>query len=87
VDAELTEAWATAEEYELRWHRSKALNRKAKRIVEKLQKQRRLDRLDIANLISKNERLEAESRSLVNKVERLSLRVIELWGKESKDEN
>lgn len=89
---EIDEAWAVADEYELLWHRAREGARGARIGIERLQakvrrmeEQHRQDRLEIANLWSKNSRLQAENQSLQNKVERLSLRLIDSWGKEAKD--
>lgn len=89
---ELDEAWAAADEYELLWHRAREGAAGARRGIERLQaKIRRLeeryrsDSLRIAELQSRNHRLTVENRSLLNKVERLSLRLISLWGKEAND--
>lgn len=92
MDGELEDAWAEADEYELRWLRAKEAARGAQRGIERLQaKIRRLeeryrsDSLQIADLLSRCHRLTIENKSLKNKVERLSLRVIDLWGKEASD--
>jgi len=89
---ELDEAWAAADEYELLWHRAREGAAGARRGIERLQaKIRRLeeryrgDTLRIADLTSQCHRLTVENRSLKNKVERLSLRVIDLWGREAND--
>ena len=89
---ELDEAWAAADEFELLWHRAREGAAGARRGIERLQakirrleEQYRQDRLEIANLWSKNWRLEAENKSLQNKIERLSLRLISSWGKEATD--
>ena len=89
---EIDEAWAAADEYELLWHRAREGARGARIGIERLQakirrmeEQYRQDRLEIANLWSRNARLEADNRSLQNKVQRLSLRLIDSWGKEAKD--
>lgn len=90
--SELDEAWAAADEYELLWRRAREGAAGARRGIERLQaKIRRLeeryrsDSLEIASLHSRCHRLTVESRSLQNKVERLSLRLIDSWGKEAKD--
>lgn len=81
---ELDEAWAAADEYELLWHRAREAARGARKGIERLQaKLRRLDgehRMENAGLRSRVARLEVENRSLQNKVERLSLRLISEWG-------
>ena len=89
---EIDEAWAAADEYELLWHRAREGARGARIGIARLQarirrmeEQYRQDRLEIANLWSRNARLEADNRSLQNKVQRLSLRLIDSWGKEAKD--
>lgn len=87
--SELEEAWAAADEYELLWRRARDGARSARKGIERLQaKVRRLeeqfqsDSLEIADLHSLCHRLTIENRSLKNKVERLSLRLIDSWGKE-----
>ena len=89
---EIDEAWAAADEYELLWHRAREGAAGARRGIERLQaKIRRLeeryqsDSLEIASLHSQCHRLTIENRSLQNKVERLSLRLIDSWGKEASD--
>lgn len=89
---ELDEAWAAADEYELLWHRAREGAAGARRGIERLQaKIRRLeeryrsDSLEIASLHSRCHRLTVENKSLQNKVERLSLRLIDSWGKEASD--
>lgn len=84
---ELDEAWAAAEEYELLWHRAREAARGARKGIERLQakvrrleEQYRKDRMEIASLWSQNARLESDRRSLENKVQRLSLRLIAEWG-------
>lgn len=49
--------------------------------------QSRIDELLLAVAAERSarERAESENRSLVKKIERLSLRIIELWGKEIGD--
>ncbi len=76
-----------ADEFELLWHRAREGARGARKGIERLQaKVRRLeeqcrkDRMEIASLWSKNARLESDRRSLENKVQRLSLRLIAEWG-------
>lgn len=90
--SELDEAWAAADEFELLWHRAREGARGARKGIERLQakvrrleEQCRADILEIASLHSQNHRLTMENRSLQNKVERLSLRLIDSWGKESTD--
>lgn len=90
--SEIDEAWAAADEYELLWHRAREGARGARKGIERLQakirqltEQYRQDRLEIAGLWSKCWRLEAENKSLQNKIERLSLRLIDSWGKEATD--
>lgn len=89
---ELEEAWAAADEYELLWLRAREGARGARKGIERLQARLRLAAegyrevvLDRAALMSKVMRLENENRSLQNKVQRLSLRLIDSWGKEAKD--
>ena len=67
TQSELDEAWAAADEYELLWHRAREGCRGATRGLERALRWK----------------AEAEARSLENKVQRLSLRIIELWGKEA----
>lgn len=75
--------------YELLWLRAREGARSATKGLERLQA--RYDRLhdDYDELLleeaaqrSRAERAEREARSLRMKVERLSLRIIDLWGKE-----
>lgn len=87
---ELEEAWAAADEYELLWHRAREGARGARKGIERLQarirrleEQYRADSLKIAELQSQRHRLTVENRSLQNKVQRLSLRLIDSWGKEA----
>ena len=89
---ELDEAWAAADEFELLWHRAREGASGARRGIERLQakirrleEQYRSDSLEIASLHSRCHRLAAENKSLQNKVERLSLRLIDSWGKEAKN--
>lgn len=90
--SELDEAWASADEFELLWLRAREGARSARKGIERMQARiRRLeeryrsDSLRIAELQSRCHRLTVENRSLENKVERLSLRLIDSWGKEATD--
>ena len=90
--SELDEAWAAADEFELLWLRAREGARSARKGIERMQARiRRLeeryrsDSLRIAELQSRCHRLTVENRSLENKVERLSLRLIDSWGKEATD--
>lgn len=92
MSEELDEAWAAADEFELLWLRAREGARGARKGLERLQarvrkmaEEYRTLRLELANAWSKSMRLESENRSLKNKVERLSLRIIESWGKEAED--
>ncbi len=87
---ELDEAWAAADEYELLWHRAREGARGAQRGLERALARLRREkaRADETYLALTHERAlrwkaEAEASSLQKKVERLSLRIIELWGKEA----
>jgi len=89
VKSELDEAWAAADEYELLWHRAREGCRGAQRGLERAAGRLRRERerseelqLDLAHERSMRAKAEAEARSLQNKVERLSLRILELWGAE-----
>ena len=88
--SELDEAWASADEFELLWLRAREGARSARKGIERMQARiRRLeeryrsDSLRIADLLSQCHRLTVENRSLQNKVERLSIRLIASWGKEA----
>lgn len=88
--SELDEAWASADEFELLWLRAREGARSARKGIERMQARiRRLeeryrsDSLRIAELQSQCHRLTVENRSLQNKVERLSIRLIASWGKEA----
>lgn len=90
MKSELDEAWAAADEYELLWHRARDGARGAQRGLERALARLRRERtraeellLEVAHERSMRAKAEAEARSLKNKVQRLSLRVIELWGKEA----
>jgi len=89
VKSELEEAWAAADDYELRWHRAREGCRGAQRGLERAAGRLRRERekneellLDLAHERTMRARAEAESQSLQNKVQRLSLRILELWGAE-----
>ncbi len=90
TQSELDEAWAAADEYELLWHRAREGCRGAQRGLERalarLRRERSLAgelRLALTQERALRWKAEAEARSLENKVQRLSLRIIELWGKEA----
>lgn len=81
---------AQHDSYEVLWLRAREAARGAQKGIVRLRaKVRRCGEeyrsllLEMANVKSKYLRLAAENRSLENKVERLSLRLIELWGKEA----
>jgi hypothetical protein len=87
--SELEEAWAAADEYALRWHRAREGCRSAQRGLERAAVRLRRERekseellLELAHERTMRSRAEAEASSLQNKVQRLSLRIIELWGAE-----
>jgi chromosome segregation ATPase len=89
VKTELEEAWAAADEYELLWHRAREGCRGAQRGLERAAGRLRRERekseelqLDLAHERSMRAKAEAEVRSLEKKVQRLSLRILELWGAE-----
>ena len=86
---ELDEAWAAADEYELLWHRAREGCRGAQRGLERALARLRRERERIADLLlelaherAMRAKAETEARSLENKVQRLSLRILELWGAE-----
>jgi hypothetical protein len=87
--SELEEAWAAADEYELRWHRAREGCRSAQRGLERARARLARERaraeellLEMSNERALRWKAEADARSLQNKVQRLSLRIIELWGAE-----
>jgi hypothetical protein len=87
--SELDEAWAAADEYELLWHRAREGSRGAQRGLERSRARLRRERernaellLELAHERTMRAKAEAEVRSLQNKVQRLSLRILELWGAE-----
>lgn len=89
--SELEEAWAAADEFELLWHRAREGARGARVGIERLQARHAVLRLQIDDLQlevaherSLRQRAEAERDSLMRKIERLSLRLIDSWGKEAK---
>lgn len=89
MKSELDEAWAAADEYELLWHRAREGSRGAQRGLERALARLRRERernadllLELAHEQTMRARAEAEARSLQNKVQRLSLRILELWGAE-----
>lgn len=80
------------ENYEVLWHRARHGADGARKGLERAQRKiRLLDRriyeltLQLAGERSRAGRAEAENASLMKKIERLSLRIIELWGKEAND--
>jgi hypothetical protein len=86
---ELDAAWAAADEYELLWHRAREGSRGAQRGLERALARLRRERekseellLELAHERTMRAKAEAEARSLQNKVQRLSLRILELWGAE-----
>jgi hypothetical protein len=90
VKSELEEAWAAADEFELLWHRAREGSRGAQRGLERAMARYRREKaradenyLALTYERARRWRAEAEVKSLENKVERLSLRIIELWGKEA----
>ena len=87
VSSEADEAWAAADEYELRWLRAREGARAACKGVERANarydRERLISddlRLELTAERALRQRAENEIRSLRNKVERLSLRIIEMWG-------
>jgi hypothetical protein len=87
--SELDEAWAAADEFELLWHRAREGSRGAQRGLERALARLRRERernadllLELAHERTMRAKAEAEVRSLENKVQRLSLRILELWGAE-----
>jgi hypothetical protein len=88
--SELDEAWAAADEYELLWHRAREGCRGAQRGLERALARLRRETvranencLALANERALRWKAETEARSLQKKVERLSLTIIELWGREA----
>jgi len=91
VKSELEEAWAAADEFELLWHRAREGCRGAQRGLERALARLRRERARSGELLlsltqerALRWKAEAEARSLENKVQRLSLRLMESWGKEAK---
>jgi hypothetical protein len=89
VKSELEEAWAAADEYELRWLRAREGCRGAQRGLERAAARLRREKqrcgellLDLAHERSMRAKAEVEASSLEKKVQRLSLRILELWGAE-----
>jgi hypothetical protein len=89
VKSELDEAWAAADEFELLWHRAREGCRGAQRGLERAAGRLRRERekseellLELAHERTMRAKAEAEVCSLQNKVQRLSLRILELWGAE-----
>jgi chromosome segregation ATPase len=89
VKSELEEAWAAADEYELLWHRAREGCRGAQRGLERAAGRLRRERekseellLDLAHERAMRSKAEAEVRSLEKKVQRLSLKILQLWGAE-----
>jgi hypothetical protein len=90
VKSELEEAWAAADEFELLWLRAREGCRGAQRGLERAAGRLRRERekseeltLELAHERSMRAKAEADARSLENKVQRLSLRILELWSKEA----
>jgi hypothetical protein len=91
VKSELEEAWAAADEYELLWLRAREGCRGAQRGLERAVARLRRERerggellLAITQERALRWKAEAEVQSLQNKVQRLSLRLMESWSKEAK---
>jgi len=89
--SELDEAWAAADEYELLWHRAREGCRGATRGLERALARLRRERSRSGELLLARTqeralrwKAEAEARSLKNKVQRLSLRLMESWSKEAR---
>lgn len=87
--SELDEAWSEAHRYELLWLRAKEGARTTTKGLERLQDRydRLADvcedlRLEAAAERNRADRAERESASLRKKVERLSMRIIALWGEQ-----
>ena len=88
ASSEADEAWAAADEYELRWLRAREGARAACKGVQRAnaryERERLISddlRLELTAERALRQRAENEVRSLRNKVERLSLRIIEMWGR------
>lgn len=86
---ELEDALADADRYELAWLRAREGARSATKGLERLQDryERLADlceelRLDVAAERTRADRAERESASLRKKVERLSMKIIALWGEQ-----
>ena len=91
MKSELDEAWAAADEFELLWHRAREGCRGAQRGLERALARLRRERSRSGELLlsltqerALRWKAEAEARSLENKVQRLSLRLMESWSKEAK---
>ena len=88
MSSELEEAWAMADEYELRWLRAREGARSAgkgvERAIARYERERLISgdlRLELAAERAARDKAEREAKSLRLKVERLSLRILGLWGK------
>ena len=86
---ELESAFEAADEYELLWHRARAGAKAATKGIERLQARcQSLEdvigdlRLEVASERARGDRAEREVLGLRKKVERLSLKIIGLWGAE-----
>lgn len=80
------------EDFEVKWLRARHGADGARRGLARAQRKiadlnRRVYELTLSLAAEQNRRAraEAENSSLMKKIERLSLRIIELWGKESSD--
>lgn len=89
--SELDEAWAAADEYELLWLRAREGCRGAQRGLERALARLRREQSRAGELLlaltqerALRWKAEAEVQSLENKVQRLSLRLMESWSKEAK---
>ena len=87
MSSEADEAWAMADEYELRWLRAREGARSAgkgvERAIARYERERLISddlRLELSAERAARDRAEREARSLRLKVERLSLMILKLWG-------
>ena len=87
MSSEADEAWAMADEYELRWLRAREGARSAgkgvERAIARYERERLTSddlRLELSAERAARDRAEREARSLRLKVERLSLMILKLWG-------
>ena len=87
MSSEIEEAWAMADEYELRWLRAREGARSAgkgvERAIARYERERLTSddlRLELSAERAARDRAEREARSLRLKVERLSLMILKLWG-------